>query len=236
MNNFMQEQKEKIKEFEKKIGIKFKDENLLIQSLVHRSYINENPKFELEHNERLEFLGDAVLELVVTEHLYKNYKESEGELTNWRAALVKTETLARVARELEIEKYLLMSKGEALQKDGKSRNTILANAFESLLGAIYLDKNYNKACDFIKKNLLKYLPEILEKKLYKDSKSLFQEIAQEKFKITPEYEVVKEEGPDHNKKFLIRVLIGEKQIAEGEGYSKQEAEEAAARKALDEID
>ena len=119
MNNFMQEQKEKIKEFEKKIGIKFKDENLLIQSLVHRSYINENPKFELEHNERLEFLGDAVLELVVTEHLYKNYKESEGELTNWRAALVKTETLARVARELEIEKYLLMSKGEALQKDGK---------------------------------------------------------------------------------------------------------------------
>lgn len=232
----MENYKEKIREFEKKIKIKFKDENLLIQSLVHRSYINENPKFGLDHNERLEFLGDAVLELVVTEHLYKNYKESEGELTNWRAALVKTDTLAKAAKELEIEKYLLMSKGEASQKDGKSRNTILANAFEALLGAIYLDRDYNEARDFVRENLIKHLPEILEKKLYQDSKSLFQEIAQEKFKITPEYEVIKEEGPDHNKKFLIRVLIGEKQIAKGEGYSKQEAEEAAARKALDEID
>ena len=232
----MENQKEKIKEFENKIKIRFKDENLLLQALVHRSYLNENPKFELDHNERLEFLVDAVLELVVTEYLYKNFKESEGELTNWRAALVKTEMLAKVAKDLEIEKYLLMSKGEASQKDGKSRNTILANAFEALLGAIYLDKNYNKARDFVQKNLIKHLPEILEKKLYKDSKSLFQEIVQEKFRITPEYKVVSEEGPDHNKKFLIRVLIGEKEIAEGEGYSKQEAEEAAARKALDEID
>lgn len=228
--------KEKTKGFEEKTGLVFKNKNLLVQAFVHRSFINENPNFELTNNERLEFLGDAVLELAVTEYLFETFEKPEGELTNLRAALVKTEMLATAAKELGMENYLLLSRGESAQKDGKSRDSILANTFEAFLGAAYLDVGYKKVKTFIEEELIKFLPEILEKKLYKDSKSLFQELIQEKYKITPEYRVIGEEGPDHNKKFLIRVLIGEKAIAEGDGYSKQEAEEDAAKKALDEID
>lgn len=229
------DQRKKIENFENNIGCNFKNKDLLIQAFVHRSYINENPDFYLNHNERLEFLGDAVLELVVTEYLYKNYDKPEGELTTWRAALVRTERLAQVARELGIEECLLLSKGES-QQQGKARQTILANAFEALIGAIYLDQGYQKAKEFIEKNLISYLPEILEKKLYKDAKSLYQEIIQEKYKITPTYQVLKEEGPDHCKKFLVGLFIEDKLIAKGEGYSKQEAEEQAAKKALDQME
>jgi ribonuclease-3 len=171
----------------------------------------------------------------VTEYLYTNFDSPEGELTSWRAALVKTDMLAKAAKELNFEDYLLLSKGEAKQQ-GKSRQTILANTFEAFIGALYLDQGYQAVQKFISDHLLKYLPEILEKKLYKDAKSLYQEIIQEKYKITPTYKVLKEEGPDHCKKFSVGVYIGEKLIARGEGFSKQEAEEEAAHKALDQIE
>lgn len=218
--------------FEKKLGLKFKDKDLLTQAFVHRSYLNENPGFGLDQNERLEFLGDAVLELSVTEFLFKKYpKKEEGELTNWRAALVNAKMLSIVAEELGLNDFLLLSRGE-MKELGKARQYILANTFEALIGAIYLDGGYKPSDKFIRTYLLKKLPDIIEKKLYKDAKSYFQEQAQEKTGITPAYKVLKEWGPDHKKNFKVGVFLGDQLIGEGEGDSKQEAEEAAAKEGL----
>ncbi|MEK7658536.1 MAG: ribonuclease III [Patescibacteria group bacterium] len=217
---------------EKKLGLKFKNKDLLTQAFVHRSYLNENPSFHLNNNERLEFLGDAVLELVVTDHLYRDYPEkSEGDLTNWRAALVNAKMLTKVAEELGFNDFLLLSRGETKEL-GKARQYILANSFEALIGSIYLDSGYEPADKFIKKYLMVNLPNIIKNQLYKDSKSQLQEEAQEKEGITPTYKVVKEWGPDHSKKFIVGVFLGENKVAEGEGSSKQEAEESAAKNAL----
>jgi len=217
---------------EKKLKIDFQNKKLLSQSFCHRSYLNEHPDFKLGHNERLEFLGDAVLELVITEYLYNSYPDkSEGELTTWRAALVNAKMLAKIAKDLGFEEYLLLSQGEAKEK-GKARQYILANTFEAFIGALYLDQGMKKTADFIKTHLIKELPEIIKNKLHRDAKSVFQEKAQELVKITPLYKVLEEWGPDHNRHFRVGVFLGDTKIAEGEGTSKQEAEEEAAKKAL----
>ncbi len=220
-------------QFQKKIGINFNDEKLLRQVFVHRSYLNENPGFELDHNERLEFLGDAVLELVVTEYLYRNYKNPEGELTNLRSALVKGVMLSHIASDINIQDYLYLSRGEA-KSEGKSRQLILANAFEALIGAIYLDSGYEKTQVFVKKYLIMHLKSIIDNKLYLDPKSHLQELAQEQLGITPIYKVISEEGPDHAKNFNVGCFIGEKMFGSGDGSSKQNAESAAATTVLDE--
>lgn len=218
---------------EKKLGLKFKNKDLLTQAFTHRSYLNENPDTNLEHNERLEFLGDAVIELIVTEHLFKDYPEKkEGDLTNWRAALVNAKMMTSVADDLGFNDFLLLSKGESKEM-GKARAYILANAFEALLGAMYIDSGYKPCDEFIQKYLLNNLAEIIKDGSYKDSKSKFQEQAQDKVSITPSYKVIKESGPDHNKKFIVGVYLAEELVAEGQGSSKQEAEEAAAELALD---
>lgn len=216
---------------ESQLGIEFNDKNLIKQAFIHRSYLNENPNVGLDHNERLEFLGDAVLELAVTEYLYKNYSNPEGELTAWRAALVNARTLAKIADELDFNQYILLSRGEA-KDTGKARQVILANAFEAFLGALYLDKGYDAAAGFIGAHILPKLTAIIEEQSYKDSKSLFQEIAQDKRGITPKYSVLKEWGPDHAKTFQIGVFLGDELTGEGEGVSKQDAEQAAAGNAL----
>lgn len=218
--------------FEEKIGINFKDKNLLRQAFTHRSYLNEKPSWGAKHNERLEFLGDAVLELATTEYLFKQYPEgTEGEMTSLRAALVNANRLSEIAKELLMEDYLLLSKGEA--KDiGRARQYILANTFESLVGALYLDQGYEASFLFLKKNLFPKLEEVIAKKLWIDAKSLFQEKAQEILGITPSYKIINESGPDHDKRFVVGVYLNEKLIAEAEGDSKQEAEENAARKGL----
>ena len=218
---------------EKKLNLKFKNKDLLIQAFCHRSFLNENPDFYLPHNERLEFLGDAVLELVVTEYLFQKYpQKSEGELTNWRAALVNAKQLSEVARDLGFNDFLLLSRGEAKEL-GKARQYILANTFEALIGAIYLDQGYQVCQDFIKKYLTIKLPEIIEKGLFKDAKSRFQEEAQERVGITPTYQVLEEWGPDHAKHFIVGVFLDKELVAKGEGSSKQEAELEAAKNALE---
>jgi len=219
---------------EERVGVKFKNNEILRQAMVHRSYLNEHPDFPLGHNERLEFLGDAVLELSVTKYLYENYPNPEGELTNWRAALVNSHMLATVARELDIEEFLFLSRGEQKDKNSKARQYILANAMEALIGAVYLDAGWEVADEFVKKIILTKLPSILELKLYLDPKSRFQEAAQEQFGITPTYKVVSETGPDHAKEFRVAVYVGDEEIAVGEGTSKQEAQIDAAKKALEE--
>ena len=216
-----------------KIGIKFKDISLLQQALTHRSYLNENRDYKLEHNERLEFLGDAVLELIITEYLYKNYPNPEGELTSWRSALVNGEMLSLVSQDLGVEEYLLMSRGEA-KDTGRARQYLLANAFEAITGAIYLDQGYDVVKKFVLENVATRLTDILDKKLYLDPKSYFQEKAQEMEKITPSYRVQREWGPDHDKHFVVGVYLADKLVAEGEGNSKQEAQREAARKGLEE--
>ncbi len=221
-----------VKSLEKKIGIKFKDKNLLRQSLVHRSYLNEHKDFELDHNERLEFLGDAVLELITTEFLYNNFSNPEGELTNFRAALVNRKMLAIISTEIGLEEYLLMSKGES-KDTGRARQYIIANALEAVIGAIYLDQGYNKSKKFIEDYFLCKMDDVLNDKLYQDAKSKFQEEAQEKVGITPVYKVIREWGPDHDKHFLIGIFLGEEKIAEGEGISKQAAQRNAAEKGLE---
>lgn len=226
-----QHPKKDFSKLEKKLGIKFQNQNLLIQAFCHRSYLNENPKFLFDHNERLEFLGDAVLELIVTEHLYQNYPNPEGELTNWRAALVNSRNLARIAKDLGFEDYLLLSKGEA-KDTGKARQYILANTFEAFLGALYLDQGLRKVRRFLETNLLFELPKILTQGTWLDPKSHFQELAQEKLKVTPSYKVLKEWGPDHAKHFVVGVFLRGELVAEGKGSSKQEAEEKAAEQAL----
>ncbi len=218
---------------EKKLDNVFKNKNLLTQAFVHRSYLNENPQIGLGNNERLEFLGDAVLELAVTEYLYAQYPgKSEGELTGWRAALVNTKMISAAAAKLGFGDFLLLSRGEA-KEDGKSRQYILANTFEAFIGALYLDRGYDPCQKFIKDNLLIELPEIIAKKLYKDAKSRFQEVAQEIVKVTPSYRVLAEKGPDHAKHFTVGVYLGDELVARAGGYSKQEAEEETAKKALE---
>lgn len=221
-----------LEKFEKKIGINFKDKNLLEQAFIHRSYINENPSLNKNHNERLEFLGDAVLELAVTDYLYKKYpNKNEGDMTSLRAALVNANTLSEIAKDAGMENFLLLSKGE--KKDtGKARQYILANTFEAVAGAIYLDQGYESIVSFLEKILFPRLEEIIDKKLWIDAKSLFQEKAQEKTGITPSYKIIKEWGPDHAKNFLVGVCLNGDLIAEGEGDSKQEAEQSAARHGL----
>ncbi len=218
------------------IGTKFINQDLLKQALVHRSYLNEHPKFPLPHNERLEFLGDAVLELVVTDYLYHHFDNPEGELTNWRASLVNATRCAEVAKEIELESFLYLSKGEAKDKSSKARNFILANAIEAIIGAIYLDRGYEAAAKFVQQFIISKLDYILANDLYIDPKTRFQEQIQEKKGVTPQYKVLKEDGPDHNKLFEIGVFVDGELIAKGQGHSKQEAQVAAAQKALDQKD
>jgi ribonuclease-3 len=216
---------------EKNINVIFKNKNFLKESLTHRSYLNENPKWG-QHNERLEFLGDAILELITTEYLYQKYpKATEGELTAFRAALINYQMLAQVSQEIDLEKYIFLSKGEA-KDTGKARESIIANAFEALTAGIYLDQGYKAAQDFVGKFLLPHLDEIMEKQLYKDAKSLLQEIVQEKLRLTPTYKVLEESGPEHQKIFKVGVYFGENLIAQSSGSSKQEAEINAASQAL----
>ena len=217
---------------EEKLGVKFVNIDLIKQALVHRSYLNEHPDFRLGHNERLEFLGDAVLELVVTEHLYANYPNPEGDLTNWRAALVNANTLSGICKDTGAEDYLFLSRGESRDIGTKARQYILANAFESIIGAIYLDLGYDAAKKFINERVLVKLPYILEHKLYLDPKSRFQEASQEVVGVTPNYRVIEEKGPDHNKWFKVGVYLNDELIASGEGSSKQEAQVQAAENGI----
>ncbi len=217
---------------EERIGIVFNNKDFLVQALVHRSYLNENRDFPLSHNERLEFLGDAVLELVVTEYLFENYLNPEGELTNWRAALVNAKMCAAVSNEIGLEEYLFLSHGESKDAGTKAREYILANVMESVIGAIYLDQGWDISKQFITRWIITKLPEVLEKGLWMDPKSRFQEASQEIIGITPNYKVLNESGPDHDKKFVVGVYLDKEKIGEGEGGSKQEAQVAAAEAAL----
>jgi ribonuclease III len=219
-------------ELAKKIKTTFKNERLLEEALTHRSYLNENSKWPIPHNERLEFLGDAVLELVVTDHLYQTFPEKpEGELTSIRAALVNHLMLSRVANDIDLDDFILLSRGEA-KDTGRAREAILSNAVEAIIGAIYLDQNYRAADRFIEKYLLKYLDEVMEEELFVDAKSQLQELVQERQKITPTYRVLKTEGPDHAKKFTVGTYRDKTLIAKGSGLSKQDAERNAAENAL----
>ncbi|MAF59452.1 ribonuclease III [bacterium] len=221
------------KDFEKKIGVVFKDESKLIQAFTHRSYLNEHRDLDIGHNERLEFLGDAVLELVVTDFLFNKYKDKpEGELTAFRSALVNTSSLSASANELGVNDYLMLSKGEA-KDTGRARLYILANTFEAIIGAIYMDQGYDVAEKFISKIILHKTEEMVDNRLWQDAKSRFQEASQEKENTTPAYKPTKETGPDHDKHFMVGVYLGGKLIAEGEGKSKQEAEQEAAGNALE---
>ncbi|OQX71598.1 ribonuclease III [Candidatus Parcubacteria bacterium 4484_255] len=222
--------------FEKKIKTDFNNKNLLKQALIHRSYINEHPELKLGDNERLEFLGDAVLELIITKLLFKKFpNKPEGELTCLRASLVNTKSLARISVELKIDEYLYLSKGES-KSINRQKEAILADVFEAIIGAIYLDKGIKEAEKFIKQYLWPQLAMILKLQLYLDPKSHLQEIAQEKFKVTPHYKIIEEKGPDHFKKFISGVFLGEKLISTGEGKSKQISETNAAKKALKKIE
>lgn len=219
--------------FEESIGINFSDKQILQRAFTHRSYINENPNSGLAHNERLEFLGDAVLELVVTDYLFRTYPDhTEGDLTAYRSALVNAIVAAKVAEDLNINEYLLLSKGES-KDTGRARQTILANAYESFIGALYLDQGYTICDTFINKTLIPKLADIIKKKLWRDAKSHIQEEAQERLGVTPSYEVVGQLGPDHDKFFTVGIYFADKKIAEGKGRSKQEAQQAAAQAALD---
>lgn len=214
------------------LGIEVKDVTLFQEAITHRSYLNEHRSYTFNHNERLEFLGDAVLELVVTEYLYHQYDNPEGELTSWRAALVNGEMLSRIAHDLNLERFLLMSRGEA-KDTGRARQYLLANAMEAVIGALYLDQGYDAAKVFIARTVLTRLDGVLATGSYADPKSRFQEEAQERMSITPSYQVIKEWGPDHDKHFVSGVFLDEELVAEGEGSSKQEAQRAAAKNALE---
>lgn len=216
---------------QKALGLRFKDADLFRSSLVHRSYLNENRDFALPHNERLEFLGDAVLELVVTDHLYRTYDKPEGELTSLRSALVRTEHLAEVAGGLGLGQALLMSKGEE-KSGGRERPALLANACEAVIGAIYLDQGYDAVSRFIHQRIISALEGIIEQESHRDPKSLLQEVAQEQFSKTPRYKVLEATGPDHAKSFTVAVRVGDNVVGEGKGDSKQEAERSAAEAAL----
>lgn len=218
---------------EQAIGVVFRDKDFLKQAFIHRSFLNENPEVKLPHNERLEFLGDAVLELIVTDYLYKTYPgKAEGELTSLRSALVNTDSISGVATALGMNEFLLLSKGEA-KDTGRARQFILANTFEAVIGAIYLDQGYDAARDFVAAHLIPRTAEILEKKLMLDPKSYFQEKAQEIAGQTPVYKVLSETGPDHAKVFTIGLYVGKEFVVEGKGPSKQDAERDAARLGLE---
>ncbi len=220
------------KKIAEKIGVTFNDEGLLKQAFTHRSFLNENRGSNLQHNERLEFLGDAVMELATTDYLYRSFpNKTEGDLTSLRASLVNTQTISDVAYDLGFNDYLLLSKGEAKDK-GRARQYILANTFESVIGAIYLDQGYEAAKLFIYQNLMSRLEDIIQKGSWIDAKSKLQEVVQEKHSITPTYKTIKEEGPDHDKKFTVVLYYGDKEIDFGEGKSKQEAEQDVAQKVL----
>ena len=219
-------------QFEEHIGVTFENKNLLKQAFVHRSYLNENKDFHVGHNERLEFLGDAVLELVITDYLYNKYPEKhEGELTSLRSALVNANTLHTVGVQLEINDLLLLSRGEA-KDTGRARQYILANTMEAIIGAIYLDQKYESARKFINTFICPLLDGVIEKGGWIDSKSLFKEKAQEHAGITPSYKSIKEVGPDHDKHFTVGVYLKNELIAQGEGNSKQDAEQMAAQNGL----
>lgn len=218
-------------ELEKILKLKINNADLYLSAFTHRSYLNENRSFALPHNERLEFLGDAVLELAATEYLYKNYPHPEGELTNFRSALVNYKMLSDIAKRLGFEKFLLMSRGEA-RDIGRARQVILANCIEAVIGAMYLDGGYKTTEEFIIREVLVELPKIIKGGSYVDPKSKLQEIIQEKRGITPTYGVVSETGPDHNKLFVVAALIGDTEVGRGTGPSKQEAELSAAEDAL----
>ncbi|MDD4930950.1 MAG: ribonuclease III [Candidatus Colwellbacteria bacterium] len=223
-----------INTFQADIGIIFKNAGILKEALTHRSYINENPEWQFPHNERLEFLGDAVLELITTNHLFKALpKSEEGELTMIRAALVNTKMLAKIAEEMGIGDYLLTSKG-AIQIGSKAIETIFADAFEAIVGAIYLDQGYDIAEKFIKERVLSKLDEV-KKAGFKDAKSLLQEEIQERYKVVPTYDILEEKGPEHQKVFRVAVKVNKELEAEGEGTSKQEAELAAAKELLQKL-
>jgi ribonuclease-3 len=221
-------------EFEQLIGVKFKNPAILQQAFTHRSYLNENKSLKIGHNERLEFLGDAVLELVITHYLYEEYAEkNEGDMTSIRSALVNAQTCAKVATDLRVNDFLLLSKGEA-KDTGRARQYILANALEAIIGAIYIDSGYDEAKNFILKYIAPMTEAIVKEELWIDAKSKFQEKAQDIVGVTPAYKTLKEIGPDHDKKFTVGVFLNEKMVAEGEGDSKQDAEQSAARNALKE--
>lgn len=222
---------EELNQFENKIDVKFKDKSLLERVFIHRSYLNEHKGLKLQHNERLEFLGDAVLELSVTRFLYNNYNKPEGEMTNWRSALVKGESLSLEAKRIGLDPLIKTSRGEA-KNTGKARDLILANAFEALIGAIYLDQGFEIASEFIEKNICYKIDEIVENELYYDAKSRFQEQSQEKLGVTPTYESISETGPDHNKTFIVAAYLNKKKVSEGSGTSKQRAQLDAASNAL----
>jgi len=216
---------------EKKIGVRFKNQDLLRTAFVHRSYLNEHRDSGWEHNERVEFLGDAVLELAVTEYLYSHFPNPEGDLTNWRSALVKGEMLAKVARELKLGDYLYLSKGEE-HSGGREKEYLLANTFEALIGVLYLEHGYAKAKKFVEKFLLVHLENILKTGEHIDAKSRLQELAQERVMMTPAYQLLHDEGPDHDKIFTMGAYIGERIVGKGSGSSKQAAEQKAAEDAL----
>jgi ribonuclease-3 len=219
-------------QIEEILGVVFADKGLLLSAITHRSYLNEHRNATQDHNERLEFLGDAVLELVVTDYLFKTYADKpEGELTAIRAALVNTVSLSATSEALGVNQYLLMSKGEA-KDEGRARQYILANVFEAFIGAIYLDQGFEVARTFIARELFGKTDEIVRKKLWQDAKSRFQELGQEHSSVTPTYQLMGQTGPDHDRVFTVGVFLRQEKIAEGEGRSKQEAEQAAAEKAL----
>ena len=217
---------------ERIVGISFIDEIHLLTAITHRSYLNEHREAKQDHNERYEFLGDAVLELIVTDFLFRKYPEKpEGELTAIRAALVNTVSLADAATRMNINEFLLLSKGEA-KDTGRARQYILANAFESIIGAIYLDRGYEDAKNFVAAHLFDKTDAIVSKRLWQDAKSRFQELAQEHVGVTPNYETLSQSGPDHDRVFTVGIFLGSERIAEGKGRSKQEAEQSAAEAGL----
>lgn len=223
---------EKYFQFEQRHGLNFIDKNLLIQAFVHRSYINEHREIKQEHNERLEFLGDAVLELVVTDFLFHKYTHiPEGKLTAYRSALVRTESISQAAKDMGMNDLLMLSKGEA-RDEGKARDYILANTFEAFVGAVYLDIGYEGARKVIEKTLLPTIELIVKEGTWRDAKSYVQEKAQEVYTETPRYEMISAEGPDHEKNFVMGIYFGERKVAEGTGNSKQKAEQDAAQKAI----
>lgn len=217
-----------------KLKIDFQDLSLLETALTHRSYINEYRRRNVEHNERLEFLGDAVLELVVTDHLYQTYDDPEGTLTNWRSALVRTESLAKLADQLDLDKHLRLSRGEA-RGTARARRQIKANAIEAIIGAIYLDQGYEAARDFITENIISDLPEIIRTGAWQDAKTKYQELIQLQEGVTPTYKVLDESGPDHDKRFVIGVYVSKELRGQGSGTSKQIAQQAAAANALQKL-
>ncbi len=222
-----------LEKLEKVLGVVFVDKEHLLTAITHRSYLNEHREATHEHNERYEFLGDAVLELVVTDFLFQKYPEKpEGELTAIRAALVNTVSIAEVSNNLGVNDFLLLSKGEE-RDTGRARQYILANAFESLIGALYLDQGYDVAKEFIGMNLFDRTEKIVQKRLWQDAKSRFQEVAQEQMSVTPSYETLSQVGPDHDRVFTVGAFLGAEKVAEGKGRSKQEAEQDAALKAIE---